>query len=46
MTFNGKEDYIAFRTHPNHVEFSTIFTPAIEKIVVLDFPSNLVKAPA
>ncbi|XP_020215025.1 stress-response A/B barrel domain-containing protein At5g22580 [Cajanus cajan] len=46
MTFNGKEECNAFQTHPNHVEFSGIFSPAIEKIVVLDFPSKLVKAPA
>ncbi|KAL2328495.1 hypothetical protein Fmac_021922 [Flemingia macrophylla] len=46
MTFNGKEEFKAFQAHPNHVEFSGIFSPAIEKIVVLDFPSNLVKAPA
>ncbi|XP_027347907.1 stress-response A/B barrel domain-containing protein At5g22580-like [Abrus precatorius] len=46
MTFNGKEEFSAFQTHPKHVEFSGIFSPAIEKIVVLDFPSNIVKAPA
>ncbi|KAJ1440644.1 Stress responsive alpha-beta barrel [Sesbania bispinosa] len=46
MTFNGKEDFNAFQVHPNHVKFSTIFSPAVEKIVVLDFPSNLVKAQA
>lgn len=46
MTFNGKEDFDAFQTHPNHVEFSKIFSPAVDNIVVLDFPSNLVKAPA
>ncbi|XP_061355083.1 stress-response A/B barrel domain-containing protein At5g22580-like [Gastrolobium bilobum] len=46
MTFNGKEDFNAFQNHPNHIEFSKIFSPAVDKIVVLDFPSNLVKAPA
>ncbi|RDY11722.1 Stress-response A/B barrel domain-containing protein [Mucuna pruriens] len=46
MTFNGKEEFNAFQTHPNHAEFSGVFSPAIEKIVVLDFPTNLVKAPA
>lgn len=30
--------------HPNHFEFSKIFSIALEKIVVLDFPSNIVKA--
>ena len=46
MAFNGKEEFNAFQTHPNHLEFTGVFSPAIEKIVVLDFPSNLVKAPA
>ncbi|RDX57632.1 Stress-response A/B barrel domain-containing protein, partial [Mucuna pruriens] len=46
MTFNKKEDLVAFQSHPNHVEFSTTFSAAIENIVLLDFPSILVKAPA
>lgn len=46
MTFNKKEDFAAFQSHPNHVEFSATFSAAIEKIVLLDFPSNVVKAPA
>ncbi|PNY09192.1 stress responsive A/B barrel domain-containing protein [Trifolium pratense] len=46
MTFNGKEDLSAFQVHPKHTEFSKIFSPALENIVVLDFPSNIVKAPA
>ncbi|KAK7341963.1 hypothetical protein VNO80_24904 [Phaseolus coccineus] len=46
MTFNGKEEFNTFQTHPNHIEFSGVFSPSIEKIVVLDFPSKLVKAPA
>ncbi|GLT63834.1 hypothetical protein SLA2020_363670 [Shorea laevis] len=44
MTFNKKEDYAAFASHPNHVEFSATFSAAIEKIVCLDFPTVLVKA--
>ncbi|KAI9076231.1 hypothetical protein K1719_041804 [Acacia pycnantha] len=46
MTFSKKEEFVAFQGHPNHVEFSTTFSAAIEKIVVLDFPATLVKAPA
>ncbi|KAA8544206.1 hypothetical protein F0562_022158 [Nyssa sinensis] len=46
MTFSSKEDFTAFLSHPNHVEFSTTFSAVIEKIVLLDFPSVLVKAPA
>lgn len=46
MTFNKKEDFAVFQSHPNHVEFSTTFSAAIENIVLLDFPSTLVKAPA
>lgn len=43
MTFNKKEDFVAFQSHPNHVEFSEKFSAAIENIVLLDFPSTLVK---
>ncbi|MED6205227.1 hypothetical protein PIB30_016022 [Stylosanthes scabra] len=43
MTFSKKEDFVAFQSHPNHVEFSATFSAAIEKIVVLDFSSTLVK---
>ena len=46
MTFDKKEDFTAFQGHPKHVEFSATFSAAIDKIVVLDFPSLLVKAPA
>ncbi|KAK6247324.1 hypothetical protein QUC31_018889 [Theobroma cacao] len=46
MTFDKKEDYTAFVSHPSHVEFSATFSTAIEKIVLLDFPSVLAKAPA
>ncbi|KAK7853700.1 stress-response a/b barrel domain-containing protein, partial [Quercus suber] len=45
MTFNKKEDFTAFVSHPNHVEFSATFSAAIEKIVLLDFPAVLAKAP-
>ncbi|EXB53699.1 hypothetical protein L484_008983 [Morus notabilis] len=46
MTFNKKEDFAAFQGHPKHVEFSATFSAAIDKIVLLDFPALLVKAPA
>ncbi|XP_015873186.2 stress-response A/B barrel domain-containing protein At5g22580 [Ziziphus jujuba] len=46
MTFNKKEDFAAFASHPKHLEFSATFSTAIEKFVVLDFPSLLVKPPA
>ncbi|XP_002533607.2 stress-response A/B barrel domain-containing protein At5g22580 [Ricinus communis] len=46
MTFDKKEDYTAFQTHPNHVEYSATFSAAIEKIVVLFFPYVQVKATA
>ncbi|KAG5102749.1 hypothetical protein JHK84_047718 [Glycine max] len=46
MAFNRRDEFNAFQTHPNDLEFTGVFSPAIEKIVVLDFPSNLVKAPA
>ena len=46
MTFDKKEDYTAFVSHPSHIEFSATFSTAIEKIVLLDFPSVLSKGPA
>ncbi|XVF19769.1 hypothetical protein REPUB_Repub11eG0139400 [Reevesia pubescens] len=46
MTFDKKEDYTAFLSHPSHNEFSATFSTAIEKIVLLDFPSVLAKPPA
>ncbi|KAJ8768042.1 hypothetical protein K2173_020982 [Erythroxylum novogranatense] len=45
MTFEKKEGYSAFQNHPNHVEYSAIFSAAIEKIVVLDFTTVRVKPP-
>ncbi|KAJ9699427.1 hypothetical protein PVL29_008154 [Vitis rotundifolia] len=45
MTFNNQGDFTAFLSHPNHVEFSTTFSAAIEKIVLLDFPAVPVKPP-
>ncbi|KAK6144259.1 hypothetical protein DH2020_021079 [Rehmannia glutinosa] len=46
MTFNSKDDFIAFASHPNHVEFSTTFSTAIEKAILLDFPAIAVKPAA
>lgn len=43
MTFNSKEDFISFASHPKHAEFSATFSTVIEKIVLLDFPAVLVK---
>ncbi|KAJ4824752.1 hypothetical protein Tsubulata_032402 [Turnera subulata] len=46
MTFDKKEDFVAFQSHPNHVEYSATFSAAIEKIVVLCYPSVLIKPQA
>ncbi|KDP34383.1 hypothetical protein JCGZ_11266 [Jatropha curcas] len=46
MTFEKKEDHTALQTHPSHVEYSATFSAAIEKIVVLSFPSVQIKPPA
>ncbi|KAI8573508.1 hypothetical protein RHMOL_Rhmol01G0283200 [Rhododendron molle] len=46
MTFKSKEDFTAFLGHPKHLEFSGTFSTVIDKIVVLDFPSLLVKPAA
>ncbi|XP_057781921.1 stress-response A/B barrel domain-containing protein At5g22580 [Salvia miltiorrhiza] len=45
MTFGGKEDFTAFAAHPNHLEFSTTFSAAIDKAILLDFPAKTVKPP-
>ncbi|XP_022142413.1 stress-response A/B barrel domain-containing protein At5g22580-like [Momordica charantia] len=45
MTFDDKEGITSFLTHPKHLEFCPTFSAAIDKIVVLDFPSLLVKPP-
>ncbi|CAB4282949.1 unnamed protein product [Prunus armeniaca] len=45
MTFDKKEDYAVFQSHPKHQEFSAIFSAVIEKLVLLDFPPTLVKTP-
>ncbi|KZV42629.1 hypothetical protein F511_32892 [Dorcoceras hygrometricum] len=47
MTFENKDDFTAFATHPNHVLFSAKFSAVIEKAVLLDFPViKLKSAPA
>lgn len=46
MTFGSKDDFTAFQAHSNTVEFSTTFAAALDKIVLLDFPSVPVKPTA
>ncbi|XP_010535674.1 PREDICTED: stress-response A/B barrel domain-containing protein At5g22580 [Tarenaya hassleriana] len=43
MTFENREAYVSFTSHPLHVDFSAAFTAAIDKIVLLDFPVVAVK---
>lgn len=43
MTFNNKEEFTAFLAHPKHVEFSATFSQAIDKVILLDFPTVLAK---
>uniref|UniRef100_A0A7C9DD26 Stress-response A/B barrel domain-containing protein n=1 Tax=Opuntia streptacantha TaxID=393608 RepID=A0A7C9DD26_OPUST len=43
MAFNSKEEFTAFQSHPKHGEFSTTFSAAIEKVVLLDFPAVVAK---
>ncbi|CAN8244310.1 unnamed protein product [Cochlearia groenlandica] len=45
MTFDNKDGYVAFTSHPLHVDFSAAFTAVIDKIVLLDFNVAAVKAP-
>ncbi|KAL1825615.1 hypothetical protein DCAR_0313790 [Daucus carota subsp. sativus] len=44
MTFSSKEDFTAFMSHPDHLQFSATFSGAIEKVVLLDFPAVLAKS--
>ncbi|KAI4373577.1 hypothetical protein MLD38_011691 [Melastoma candidum] len=46
MTFVSKASLTSFLGDPIHVEFSSAFSAAIEKIVLLDFPAVVGKAPA
>ncbi|XP_010242646.1 PREDICTED: stress-response A/B barrel domain-containing protein At5g22580 [Nelumbo nucifera] len=46
VTFRSAEDLATYVSHPSHVEFSGIFSAAIEKAILLDFPTVVVKAPA
>lgn len=43
MTFNSKEEYTEFLSHPKHVELSATFSAAIEKVILLDFPTVVAK---
>ncbi|GAB2234852.1 hypothetical protein Droror1_Dr00004119 [Drosera rotundifolia] len=43
FTFNNREDFTSYLTHPSHVEFSATFASVIENVVLLDFPAVLVK---
>ncbi|KAK6926648.1 Stress responsive alpha-beta barrel, partial [Dillenia turbinata] len=46
MTFENKEAFTSFLGHPKHIEFSGIFSEAIQKVVLLDFPTAFVKSKA
>lgn len=46
MTFGSKEDYRAFTSDLKHLEFSSKFSIAIQKVIVLDFPAIILKAAA
>ncbi|MCL7022434.1 hypothetical protein MKW94_000691 [Papaver nudicaule] len=46
MTFRNSDDFTAYIGHPSHVAFSTKMLEAIEKGVMFDFPSVVVKASA
>ncbi|CAL1367077.1 unnamed protein product [Linum trigynum] len=43
LTFNSKEDYGAYESHPNHLEYAAGFSASIEKCVVLNFPTTPLK---
>ncbi|KAJ8551967.1 hypothetical protein K7X08_028410 [Anisodus acutangulus] len=44
MTFNSKEDYNTYVSHPKDVQFSALFVTVIDKAVVLNFPAVSGKA--
>ncbi|ONK71268.1 uncharacterized protein A4U43_C04F6730 [Asparagus officinalis] len=43
LTFKNSEDLASYVTHPSHLEFAIIFSAAIEKVMLFDFPSVIVK---
>nr|UVI66441.1 Cyclase3 [Plumbago zeylanica] len=43
MTFRSQEEFASFVVHPQHVDFSTTFTAAIDNVILLDFPTVAVK---
>ncbi|KAL8151129.1 hypothetical protein V2J09_020937 [Rumex salicifolius] len=43
MTFSKEEDFKVFVAHPKHLDFSAVFSTAIDNVLVLDFPAALVK---
>lgn len=45
VTFESSEGFHAYLSHPAHVEFGAIFRAAVDKYLVLDFPTDLVKSP-
>ncbi|KAI4340446.1 hypothetical protein MLD38_025278 [Melastoma candidum] len=46
MMFRSKEHYSSFASNSKHLEFSSKFSVAIDKVIVLDFPAVVVKAVA
>ncbi|XP_051120314.1 stress-response A/B barrel domain-containing protein At5g22580-like [Andrographis paniculata] len=45
MTFSSKDDFSSFLAHPSHLQFSSSFSAAIDKALLLDFPAVTVKPP-
>jgi len=43
FTFKNAEDLAAYSSHPSHVEFASTFAAAIEKVLLVDFQSVIVK---
>ncbi|CAN6452387.1 unnamed protein product [Victoria cruziana] len=45
LTFESKEEFVAFSQHPTHLAFAELLLSAVEKAIVFDFPVVQVKPP-
>ncbi|KAL4203412.1 hypothetical protein AMTRI_Chr01g103840 [Amborella trichopoda] len=44
LTFGSPEDFMAYSSHPSHLEFAGKFMAAIEKVIVFDYTPVLMKS--
>ncbi|ERN13157.1 stress-response A/B barrel domain-containing protein At5g22580 [Amborella trichopoda] len=44
LTFGSHEDFMAYSSHPSHLEFAGKFMATIEKVIVFDYTPVLMKS--